>query len=740
MSKSPGLPAKQSPRRHRPLLIAATSIALGVVAAASGLVSPTGVAFAATTNAYLSDMTPSSAPVNGLGPYERDLSNGESLGGDGAPLQIGGKSFAKGLGVHARSELRFGVPAGCKTFSAQIGVDDEVGSSGSVVFEVWNGTKRRLYRSSVRTGAHGPAQVSISLGRVVDLRLVVTEGRDTNSLDHADWADAKFVCDAAATTATTLPSTTTTTLPSTTTTTLAPTTTTTAVPLVTTYLSDLEPSVTPINGWGPYERDRSNGEDAAGDGIPLSVGATGFSKGLGVHSSSDIRYTIPSTCSAFTSQVGIDDEVGSNGTAVFEVWNGTSALLYQSSAKTGADGPTYANVPINGVTALRLVVTPGPDNDWYDHADWADAKVVCSEPVATTPTTTTSTTTSTTTTTLPAIATDPAPAGAITSGSRVGFATSYLPLWQPDADLARDFDAVAGTGAKWVRISFPWSTVQASGPTSWNWAPIDRAVQAARARGMQVLANPSYTPEWARPGTSSDKYPPANNADYATFVRAAVARYGPQGIKAWEIWNEPNVSSFWMPKPDAAAYVRLLRAGYDAVKAVDPLAQVISAGVAHSGGTLDTTSADGLRISPYRFVNQMYAAGAKGAFDALGLHPYAAFPYAPSADLSWNTFQQADDIHALMTSMGDGGLKIWATEAGYHTAQHPDGVTEAQQAEYAVQYLDLWDDWAFTGPFFLYMPRDRGTDMAATEENFGLLFHNDFTPKAAYGALATAIG
>ena len=32
------------------------------------------------------------------------------------------------------------------------------------------------------------------------------------------------------------------------------------------YLSDLTPVGKPINGYGPYEKDKSNGEDAAGDG------------------------------------------------------------------------------------------------------------------------------------------------------------------------------------------------------------------------------------------------------------------------------------------------------------------------------------------------------------------------------------------------------------------------------------------------------------------------------------------
>ena len=70
---------------------------------------------------------------------------------------------------------------------------------------------------------------------------------------------------------------------------------------------------------------------------------------------------------------------GSNGSVVFEVWDGTSRRLFQSSVKTGADGPTAVAVDLAGVTDLRLVVTTGPDNNWYDHADWADATITCGD-------------------------------------------------------------------------------------------------------------------------------------------------------------------------------------------------------------------------------------------------------------------------------------------------------------------------------------------------------------------------
>jgi NPCBM/NEW2 domain-containing protein len=79
-------------------------------------------------------------------------------------------------------------------------------------------------------------------------------------------------------------------------------------------------AATPVtNGFGPVERDRSNGEDAASDGVPLSINGTKYAKGLGVHAYSEIRLALNGRCSAFKADVGVDDEVGSRGSVVFHV-------------------------------------------------------------------------------------------------------------------------------------------------------------------------------------------------------------------------------------------------------------------------------------------------------------------------------------------------------------------------------------------------------------------------------------
>ena len=91
----------------------------------------------------------------------RFVSNGELGSGDGQTLTIGGVTYVKGLGVHAHSEIRVQLGGACTTFNAVVGLDDEVGANGSVVFALYgNGTP--LYSSGVLTGSSPGVPVSVA--------------------------------------------------------------------------------------------------------------------------------------------------------------------------------------------------------------------------------------------------------------------------------------------------------------------------------------------------------------------------------------------------------------------------------------------------------------------------------------------------------------------------------------------------------------------------------------------------
>ncbi|GGR06692.1 NPCBM/NEW2 domain-containing protein [Deinococcus ruber] len=142
---------------------------------------------------------PWTAASNGWGPIEIDRSVNGYGGGDGKTLTLAGKTYAHGFGAHANSSMTFNLGAQCASFTSDIGVDDEVGDRGSVVFQVY-GDGSKLYDSGVMTGASATKTLTVSVAGVKELKLVVTDSGNGNTNDHADWASPTLLNCAAPTT------------------------------------------------------------------------------------------------------------------------------------------------------------------------------------------------------------------------------------------------------------------------------------------------------------------------------------------------------------------------------------------------------------------------------------------------------------------------------------------------------------------------------------------------------------
>jgi polysaccharide biosynthesis protein PslG len=300
--------------------------------------------------------------------------------------------------------------------------------------------------------------------------------------------------------------------------------------------------------------------------------------------------------------------------------------------------------------------------------------------------------------------------------------------------LGRDLDSIAGTHTRWVRVDINWAQIQGGGSSSYNWASVDRVVQGATARGIKVLAGILYTPSWARPSGTSATYGP-DPTQYATFAATAVRHYAAMGVHSYEVWNEPNTTAFWTSKPDPAAYTRLLKAAYPAIKGADSTATVLT------GGTAPAPS-DGTQISPVDFLKGIYANGGGGSFDAVAHHPYC-WPANPGDAQGWSAWYQmygtSPSLRSVMTDNGDSAKKIWATEFGAPT-NGPAGtyVSEADQASMLTKAYQLYRSYDWAGPLFFYQGRDQSATDTSTRENFFGLTHNDFTAKPAYTAYQQA--
>ncbi|MET7900765.1 NPCBM/NEW2 domain-containing protein [Streptomyces sp. NPDC005355] len=141
---------------------------------------------------YASDL-PWLSALNGWGPVEKDTSVGESAAGDGHPITLGGTVHARGLGVHAPSEVTYYTGGRCTAFTARVGVDDEEGAAGTVAFEVW-ADDTKVASTEALTNTDAAKAVTAAIAGAKTVRLVVTDGGDGVTSDHGDWADAAFRC------------------------------------------------------------------------------------------------------------------------------------------------------------------------------------------------------------------------------------------------------------------------------------------------------------------------------------------------------------------------------------------------------------------------------------------------------------------------------------------------------------------------------------------------------------------
>lgn len=288
--------------------------------------------------------------------------------------------------------------------------------------------------------------------------------------------------------------------------------------------------------------------------------------------------------------------------------------------------------------------------------------------------------------------------------------------------------AAAAAGATSTRITVDWRTVEPQ-RGSRNFGAYDAVYDAAVAQGLKPLLVVAFTPAWARPlaaclAASDCTVPPtpAHDGDFAAFAAAVAARY-PQAAGI-EVWNEPNQRRFWGgARPDPARYAQLLKATYAAVKAVNPALPVVTGGLASYDGE------DGERpgLSARAFLDGLYAAGAKGAYDGIGLHPYTSYQL-------WYGFRAITQVKEAEANAGD-STPLWFTELNVSTTG-AQAVTAADQARYLRRFVpsfrargDVRGVYAHT----LYEPA--WADGGSTDRGYGVLTAAG-TPKPAYCALA----
>ncbi len=164
-------------------------------------------------------------------------------------------------------------------------------------------------------------------------------------------------------------------------------------------------------------------------------------------------------------------------------------------------------------------------------------------------------------------------------------------------------DAMRHAGMSWAKRQLRYRVGDGAGNASWM-------IGESQAQGFKILLGIVGYPEEIN-ALGLDGY----IQNFTTFL-TEVAKLGPNAI---EVWNEQNLDREWPHgQIDPAAYTKLLKASYEAIKAANPNVMVISGALAPTGGAAGGTSAAFWNDDVY--LDGMVAAGAAQYMDCVGAH------------------------------------------------------------------------------------------------------------------------
>jgi hypothetical protein len=239
--------------------------------------------------------------------------------------------------------------------------------------------------------------------------------------------------------------------------------------------------------------------------------------------------------------------------------------------------------------------------------------------------------------------------------------------------MTTNLSGQANIGVKIHRQPFNWDLLEPR-KGRYDLSITDRYMTKMAAHGMRVLpvlfdAPPFHAKRKDRPGKGMYSRPKSGRA-LGKFGRALIKRYGPRGtfwkqrgmkryrkrsaIRAWQIWNEPNLRQYWSGRPNAKQYVRMLLAARKQMRKAPygKKAEIVTAGVPES----KIRGAVPLR----KYIPRMYKAGLRKIKHTFGFNAYAN-----------NTTDLNNKIRRVRKLMNKGRAKrkkIWITEIGWASA------------------------------------------------------------------------
>ncbi len=268
-------------------------------------------------------------------------------------------------------------------------------------------------------------------------------------------------------------------------------------------------------------------------------------------------------------------------------------------------------------------------------------------------------------------------------------------------------DKVADGNFHWIRVDFNWSEIQPKKNGGYKWKSLDETISQARSLNLTVFATLAYSPSWA--SQDGNRASPPSKKAWEDFVSTAVARYK-DSIQHWGMWNEPNLEFFW--KGSKEDYVkRILKPGYNAVKSVDPSAQVVAPDLAFG------------KDHHWEEWVRTISKNARASFDIFSFHIYPEEDDGESEGSEPVLNRLDSEVKTLLRKEKLLDRPVWLTEIGWRTYY----VSEEEQAQHLVASLKGVKNRNWISKAFIYNIRD-GNE----KRNKWGLFDSALKPKSAY--------
>ncbi|MFA6294634.1 MAG: beta-galactosidase [Victivallales bacterium] len=314
----------------------------------------------------------------------------------------------------------------------------------------------------------------------------------------------------------------------------------------------------------------------------------------------------------------------------------------------------------------------------------------------------------------------------------IGFETLDRDMW----NVEHAWPVLEDLGVKWARVQSGWAkTEKERGVYNFSW--LDVIVDKLLERGVQPWLSVSYGNPFYTPNATADAagFPPiyteVERQGWTNYVRALTEHFRSR-VTHYEIWNEPDCSGFFKPKPEPALYADLVKLTVTTIKAFQPDAFIVGGAFGramHPGGLT--------------FMESCFRHGMADFCDAISYHGYKVMPE--------QYIEQEFPAFIKLIKKYKPSLQYWQGETGCPSKNSPGctmalsdmNVSEEIQVRWQIRRILLelglgasLINYFTMGDFSKYL---LGGDLGFTSHK-GILRMEDGSPKASYYSLQGLAG